>query len=59
MMTSKLILEKMSRQHGDTEKFKTHPSVLIIKDKIFQGNNFSFTDVSQSEVGKKNKEPKC
>ena len=49
----------MSRQHGDTEKFKTHPSVLIIKDKIFQGNNFSFTDVSQCEVGKKNKEPKC
>ena len=59
MMTSKLILEKMSRQHGAPEKFKTHPSVLIIKDKIFQGNNFSFTDVSQSEVGKKNKEPKC
>ena len=35
-----------------TEKFKTHPSVLIIKDKIFQGNKFSFTEVSQSEVEK-------
>ena len=34
------------------EKFKTHPSVLIIKDKIFQGNKFSFTEVSQSEVEK-------
>ena len=34
------------------EKFKTHPSVLIIKDKIFQGNKFSFTEVSQSEIGK-------
>ena len=34
------------------EKFKTHPSVLIIKDKIFQGNNFSFTEVSQSEIEK-------
>ena len=33
-------------------KFKTHPSVLIIKDKIFQGNKFSFTEVSQSEVEK-------
>ena len=35
------------------EKFKTHPSVLIIKDKIFQGNNFSFTEVSQFEIEKK------
>ena len=34
------------------EKFKTHPSVLIIKDKIFQGNKCSFTEVSQSEVEK-------
>ena len=34
------------------EKFKTHPSVLIIKNKIFQGNNFSFTEVSQSEIEK-------
>ena len=34
-------------------KFKTHPSVLIIKDKIFQGNNFSFTEVSQFEIEKK------
>ena len=34
------------------EKFKTHPSVLIIKDKIFQGNKFSFIEVSQSEVKK-------
>ena len=34
------------------EKFKTHPSVLIIKDEIFQGNKFSFTKVSQSEVEK-------
>ena len=34
------------------EKFKTHPRVLIIKDKIFQGNKFSFTKVSQSEVEK-------
>ena len=34
------------------EKFKTHPCVLIIKDKIFQGNKFSFTKVSQSEVEK-------
>ena len=34
------------------EKFKIHPSVLIIKDKIFQGNKFSFTEVSQSEVQK-------
>ena len=28
------------------EKFKTHPSVLIIKDKISQGNKFLFTEVS-------------
>ena len=34
------------------EKFETHPSVLMIKDKIFQGNKFSFTEVSQSEVEK-------
>ena len=34
------------------EKFKTHPSVLIIKDKIFQGNKFPFTEVSQSEIEK-------
>ena len=34
------------------EKFKTHANVLIIKDKIFQGNKFSFTEVSQSEVEK-------
>ena len=34
------------------EKFKTHPSVLIIKDKIFQGNKFSFLEVSQSEIEK-------
>ena len=34
------------------EKFKTHPSVLIIKDKIFQGNKFSFAEVSQSEIEK-------
>ena len=34
------------------EKFKTHPSVLIIKDKIFHGNKFSFTEVFQSEVEK-------
>ena len=34
------------------EKFKTHPSVLIIKDKIFQGNKFSFIEVSQSELEK-------
>ena len=34
------------------EKFKTHPSVLIIKDKIFQGNKFSFTEVFQSEIEK-------
>ena len=35
------------------EKFKTHLSVLIINDKIFQGNMFSFTEVSQSEIEKK------
>ena len=35
------------------ETFKTHPSVLIIKDKIFQGNEFSFTEISQSEIEKK------
>ena len=34
------------------KKFKTHPSVLIIKDKIFQGNKFSFIEVSQCEVEK-------
>ena len=34
------------------EKFKTHPSVLIIKEKIFQGNKFPFTEVSQSEIEK-------
>ena len=34
------------------EKFKTHPSVLIIEDKIFKGNKFSFTEVSQSEIEK-------
>ena len=34
------------------EKFKTRPSVLIIKDKISQGNKFSFTEVSQSEIEK-------
>ena len=32
-----------------TEKFKTHPSVQIIKDKIFQENKFSVTEVSQSD----------
>ena len=37
------------------EKFKTHPSVLIIKEKIFQGNKFSFTEVSQSEIEKEKK----
>ena len=35
------------------EKFKTHLSVLIINDKIFQGNMFSFTEVSQSEIENK------
>ena len=34
------------------EKFKTRPSVLIIKDKIFQRNKFSFTEVSQSKIEK-------
>ena len=34
------------------EKFKTHPSVPIINDKIFQGNKFSFTEVSQTEMEK-------
>ena len=34
------------------EKFKTHRSVLIIKDKIFQGTKFSFTEVSQSKIEK-------
>ena len=34
------------------EKFKTGPSVQIIKDKIFQGNKFSFTEVSQPEIEK-------
>ena len=34
-----------------TEKFKVHPSVLIIKDNISQGNKISFTKVSQSERG--------
>ena len=34
------------------EKFKTRPSILIIKGKIFQGNNFSFTEDSQSEIEK-------
>ena len=34
------------------EKFKTRPSVQIIKDKIFQGNKFSFTEVSQPEIEK-------
>ena len=34
------------------EKYKNHPSVLIIKDKIFQGNKFSFFEVSQSGVEK-------
>ena len=37
------------------EKFKTHLSVLIINDKIFQGNMFSFTELSQSEIEKGNK----
>ena len=34
------------------EKFKTHPSVLIFKDKFSQGIKFSFTEVSQSETEK-------
>ena len=34
------------------EKFKTHLSVLIIKDKVFEGNKVSFTEVCQSEVEK-------
>ena len=34
------------------EKFKTHLSILIIKGKILQGNKFSFTEVSQSEIEK-------
>ena len=34
------------------EKFKTHPSVLKIKNKTFQGNKFSFTEVSRSETEK-------
>ena len=33
--------------------FKTHPSVLIIKDNISQENKFSFTEVSQSEIQRK------
>ena len=33
-------------------KFKTHPSVMIIRDKNFQGNKFSFTKVSQSQIEK-------
>ena len=36
-------------------KFKTHPSSLIIKDKIFQGDKFSFTEVSQSQIEKETK----
>ena len=35
------------------EKFKAHPNVLIIKDKVSQGNKFSFTEVSLSEIEKK------
>ena len=35
------------------EKFKTHPNVLIIKDKVSQGNKFSFIEVSLSEIEKK------
>ena len=34
------------------EDWETHPSFLIIKDKIFQGIKFSFTEVSQSEIEK-------
>ena len=34
------------------QKCKTHPIVLIIKDKIFQGNKLSFTEVSQSQIEK-------
>ena len=34
------------------EKFETHSSVLIVKDKIFQGNKFSFNELSQSETEK-------
>ena len=37
---------------GAIENLKTHPNVLIIKDKIFQGNKFSFTEVFQSEIEK-------
>ena len=36
-----------------TEKFKTHPSPLIIKENISRGNKFSLTQVSQSEIEKK------
>ena len=34
------------------EKFKTRSSVLTIKDKIFQGNKYSFTEISQSQIEK-------
>ena len=34
------------------EKFKSHLSCLIIEDKLFQGNKFSFTEVSQFEIEK-------
>ena len=34
----------------DTEKFKTHPSVLIIKEKNSQVNKFSVAEVSQSQI---------
>ena len=34
------------------EKFKTHPSVLIIKGNISQENKFLFTEVSKSEIEK-------
>ena len=40
------------------EKFKTHSSVLKNKNKTFQGNKFSFTEVSRSEK-EKEIEPKC
>ena len=34
------------------EKFKTRPSVLTIKDKIIQGNKYSFTEISKSQIEK-------
>ena len=51
-ITNKVPDEVVDPVDRAVEKFKTHPSVLIIKNKILQENRLSFTEVSKSEIEK-------